>query len=61
MSIAGEMTANDVQRFGLCKGALDLFLLLHLCRVNKMLKKVQLYFGVLGRARPRKPTTVAFL
>ena len=35
--VAGEMTANDVNRFGLPKGSLDLVLLLHLCRINKTL------------------------
>ena len=35
--VAGEMTANDVNRFGLPKGSLDLVLLLRLCRINRTL------------------------
>ena len=52
MDIAGELIADDIDRLGLRQGSLYLILLMHTCRISRMIKKVQFYFGVRGRASP---------
>jgi len=49
VDIAGELIAHDIDRFGLRQGSLYLVLLMHTCRISRMIKKVQLCFGVRGR------------
>jgi hypothetical protein len=40
VDLAGELAANERDRFGLPQGSFDLVLLVHLCRISRMTTKV---------------------
>jgi len=50
VNVAVDLLANDVERLGLGQGSFDLVLLVHERSIHQIIRKVQLYFGVQGRA-----------